>query len=321
MNPVRAQAATARARLLVVDDEEVNREIIAEYLDGEPWALTMAADGASALGLLGSREAYDVVVLDRMMPGVDGMEVLRRMQQDPQLRGIPVVMQTAAASHEQVAQGLELGAYYYLTKPYHRDALVAVIRSALGMSRQRHDLADRIEEYRGVMALIDEGTFRVRTLSEARALAAALGSASADPAAVGLGLVELLVNAIEHGNLGITFEDKAALLACGAWDDEVQARLARPENAAKFVLVTCRRTEGRLEVVIRDQGRGFDWRRFLSMDEMRAFQANGRGISLARQVAFDSLEYRGCGNEVAVSATARARGASAPPRSREEGDR
>jgi CheY-like chemotaxis protein/anti-sigma regulatory factor (Ser/Thr protein kinase) len=311
---------TTRARLLVVDDEEVNREIIAEYLDGEPWALTMAADGAAALELLAAPDAFDAVVLDRMMPGVDGMEVLRRIQQDPALRGIPVVMQTAAAGHQQVAEGLALGAYHYLTKPYHRDALVAVIRSALGMSRQRRELADRIDEYRGVMALIDEGVFSVRTLGEARALAAALGSASAEPAAVGLGLVELLVNAIEHGNLGITFEQKAALLASGIWDDEVQARLARPENAGKVVQVSCRRSEGRLEVVIRDQGAGFDWERFLTMDETRAFHPNGRGISLARQVAFHTLEYRGRGNEVAVSVAARVRGESGAP-AREGGAR
>jgi CheY-like chemotaxis protein/anti-sigma regulatory factor (Ser/Thr protein kinase) len=300
------------ANLLVVDDEAFNREIIAEYLEGEPWTLTMAADGASALALLQSAGAgYDAVVLDRMMPVMDGMEVLRRIQQDARLHGIPVVMQTAAASHEQVAEGLKLGAYYYLTKPYHRDALVAVIRSALGMSDQRRDLAHRIEEYRGVMALIDEGAFRVRTLGEARALAAALGSASADPDAVGLGLVELLVNAIEHGNLGISFEEKAALLASGGWEEEVQARQARPENAGKCVQVACRRTDGRLEIVIRDQGEGFDWRRFLTMDETRAFHPNGRGISLARQVAFGTLEYRGCGNEVAVSVEARQRVGSA----------
>jgi CheY-like chemotaxis protein len=301
---------TARARLLVVDDEEVNREIIAEYLDEQPWTLTMAADGAAALALLQSAtDLYDVVVLDRMMPDIDGMEVLRRIQQDPRLHGIPVVMQTAAASHEQVAEGLKLGAYYYLTKPYLRDALVSVIRSALGMSDQRRELAQRIEEYRGVMALIDEGAFCVRTLSEARALAAALGSASAAPDAVGLGLVELLVNAIEHGNLGITFEEKAALVASGRWDDEVRARLARPENAGKSVQVSCRRNDGRLEIVIRDQGEGFDWQRFLTMDEARAFRPNGRGISLARQVAFDTLEYRGCGNEVAVRVAARERAA------------
>jgi CheY-like chemotaxis protein/anti-sigma regulatory factor (Ser/Thr protein kinase) len=297
---------TEQARVLVVDDEELNREIISEYLEGEPWLLTMAEDGPGALDLLQAPgAAFDVVVLDRMMPGMDGIEVLRHMQQDAQLQVTPVVMQTAAASHEQVAEGLRLGAYYYLTKPYHRDALVAVIRSALAMSSQRRELAQRIDEYRGVMGLIDEGTFQLRTLAQARALAAALGSACADPDSASLGLVELIVNAIEHGNLGITFEEKTALLSGGLWEEEVTRRLARPDMAVKRVRVSCRRAGDELVIAIADEGEGFDWPRFLAMDESRAFHPNGRGISLARRLAFRTLEYRGCGNEVLVTVAAR----------------
>jgi CheY-like chemotaxis protein/anti-sigma regulatory factor (Ser/Thr protein kinase) len=295
-----------RSRLLVVDDEEFNREIIAEYLEDEPWDLTMAQDGRSALALLHAPEAaFDAVVLDRMMPEIDGLEVLRHIRQDPSLQGLPVILQTAAAGREQVAEGLRLGAYYYLTKPYHRDALVAVVRSALNARSQRLELAQRIEEYRGVMALVLEGTFQFRTLGEARALAAALGSACADPDAASLGLVELLVNAVEHGNLGISLEEKAALLSNGRWEREVQARLARPEYAEKTVRVSCRRVGADLIVLIADQGEGFDWAQFLTMDESRAFQPNGRGISLARRLAFRTLEYRGCGNEVVATLAAR----------------
>jgi CheY-like chemotaxis protein/anti-sigma regulatory factor (Ser/Thr protein kinase) len=294
-----------RSRLLVVDDEEFNREIIAEYLEDEPWDLTMAQDGRSALALLHAPEAaFDAVVLDRMMPEIDGLEVLRHIRQDPSLQGLPVILQTAAAGREQVAEGLRLGAYYYLTKPYHRDALVAVVRSALNARSQRLELAQRIEEYRGVMALVLEGTFQFRTLGEARALAAALGSACADPDAASLGLVELLVNAVEHGNLGISLEEKAALLSNGRWEREVQARLARPEYAEKTVRVSCRRVGADLIVLIADQGEGFDWAQFLTMDESRAFQPNGRGISLARRLAFRTLEYRGCGNEVVATLAA-----------------
>jgi CheY-like chemotaxis protein len=294
-----------RASLLVVDDEELNREIIAEYLCDQPWELTMVEGGAAAWALLEAGASFDAVVLDRMMPGMDGMEVLRRLQQDARLRTVPVVMQTAAASHDQVAEGLQLGAYYYLTKPYHRDALVAVVRSALAMSAQRHELAQRIDEYRGVMGLIEQGAFQLRTLAEARALAAALGSACADPDAASLGLLELLVNAIEHGNLGITFEEKAALLGAGRWEAEVAARQARPEHAGKAVHVVCSRVGPELVITITDEGSGFDWQRFLMLDESRAFHPNGRGISLAREVAFATLEYLGRGNEVRVSSPAR----------------
>jgi CheY-like chemotaxis protein len=294
------------ARLLVVDDEAVNLEIIAEYLDTEDCELTTAGDGGQALGLLrnGGRP-FDAVVLDRMMPGVDGVEVLRQIKADPALRSLPVILQTAAASREQVAEGLKLGAYYYLTKPYHRDALVAVVRGALADTAQRKDLARRIDESHAVMALIERGTFRFRTLEDARALAAALAGLCEQPDLAGMGLVELLVNAVEHGNLGITYHEKSELLSAGRWEEEVAARLERPENLDKTAELECRREGSCLVFTIRDSGQGFAWERFLTLDESRAFHPNGRGIALARNIAFRTLEYQGCGNQVVVSAPAR----------------
>jgi len=294
------------ARLLVVDDEAVNLEIIAEYLDTEDCELTTAGDGGQALGLLrnGGR-SFDAVVLDRMMPGMDGVEVLRQIKADPALRSLPVILQTAAASREQVAEGLKLGAYYYLTKPYHRDALVAVVRAALADTAQRKDLARRIDESRTVMALIERGTFRFRTLEDARALAAALAGLCEQPDPAGMGLVELLVNAVEHGNLGITYHEKSELMSAGRWEEEVAARLERPENLDKTAELECRREGSCLVFTIRDSGPGFAWERFLTLDESRAFHPNGRGIALARNIAFRTLEYQGSGNQVVVSAPAR----------------
>ncbi len=291
------------ARLLVVDDEQINLEIIAEYLEGQGFDLTLAQDGEQALRLLTEGRSFDAVILDRMMPGLDGLEVLRRIRHDQRLRGIPVVMQTAATGHEQVAEGLRLGAYYYLTKPYHRDALVAVVNSALDMVRRRLDLAREIEQYRGLLVLLDEGQFRVRTLREAHALAAGLSTLAVDPASAALGLVELLINGIEHGNLGIGFYDKAGLLAADRWEQEVEARLALPENADKHVHTSVRREDRRLRISIRDCGPGFDWRRFIELDESRALHPNGRGIVVARHVSFRTLQFNERGNEVVVTLT------------------
>ena len=254
-----------RARLLVVDDEAVNLEIIAEYLEAEACELTMAADGGQALELLRSGDAdFDAVVLDRMMPGIDGLAVLREIKATPALRSLPVILQTAAAGREQVAEGLKLGAYYYLTKPYHRDALVAVVRAALADTAQRRDLARRIEESRAVMDLIEHATFRFRTLEDARALAAACAGLCEEPDLAGMGLAELLVNAIEHGNLGITFHEKSELLAAGRWEEEVSARLRRPENLERAAELECWREGACIAFAIRDCGPGFAWERFLA---------------------------------------------------------
>jgi CheY-like chemotaxis protein len=300
-----------RPRLLVVDDEEINREIIREYLGGEDCELIEAEDGARALQLLAQPARFDAVLLDRMMPGIDGLEVLQRMKADPRLADLPVIVQTAAAAHQQVAEGLKLGAYYYLTKPYHRDSLVAVVHAALALTSQRQDLERQIHEQHGVMHLVEHARYRLRTLEEARCLAAALGAACTAPERAGMGIAELLVNAIEHGNLGITFEEKAELLSAGRWKKEVELRLALAENAGKCVEVGFWREGAELVVRVRDQGKGFDPTRFLSLDESRAFYPNGRGIALARQIAFASIQYVGCGNEVEVRLPAAGAGGQA----------
>lgn len=289
-------------RLLVVDDEPVNLEIVSEYLEGEHYTVNVANDGAEALEFLDRAGAeVDCVILDRMMPRVDGMEVLRRMKSDARFQSIPVIMQTAAANRDQVAEGLALGAYYYLTKPYHQDALRAVVRSALSASRMRGDMQRRIDEYAGVLGLMQVGTFKFRTLSEARALAAALAGACRDASSAGMGLVELLINAVEHGNLGIDFQQKSMLLSEGRWESEVEARLHLPEFYGKWVNVEVTRAEQDIRIVISDEGKGFEWQKYLELDEARALHPNGRGIALARNVAFRELEYRGAGNVVAVS--------------------
>lgn len=289
-------------QLLVVDDEPVNLEIVSEYLEGEHYSVNVANDGAEALEFLDQNAAeVDCVILDRMMPRVDGMEVLRRMKADARFKSIPVIMQTAAANRDQVAEGLALGAYYYLTKPYHQDALRAVVRSALSASRMRGDMQRRIDEYAGVLGLLREGKFEFRTMVEARALAAALAGACKDAATAGMGLVELLINAVEHGNLGIDFQQKSMLLSEGRWEAEVEGRLRLPEYRGKWVTVVVTRGERDIRIVISDQGKGFDWQKYLELDEARALHPNGRGIALARNVAFSDLQYQGDGNVVVVT--------------------
>ena len=100
-------------RLLVVDDEPLNQEIIAEYLDDSPYSLQTADDGAIAWSILESQpKSFDAVLLDRMMPNMDGIEVIERMKKHPELCGVPVIMQTAAAAKDDVVSGLQAGDYY-----------------------------------------------------------------------------------------------------------------------------------------------------------------------------------------------------------------
>jgi anti-sigma regulatory factor (Ser/Thr protein kinase) len=144
----------------------------------------------------------------------------------------------------------------------------------------------------------DEQTYQIRTLPEAKALAGLLAALHPDPDRVVVGLTELLVNAVEHGNLGITYREKADLLDRGTLQSEIERRLALPAHASRRVKVTLRRTPEALSTWIEDEGEGFDWRPYNDYDPDRALDPNGHGIAIARGVSFDEVTYHGRGNLV-----------------------
>jgi len=107
-----------------------------------------------------------------------------------------------------------------------------------------------------------------------------------------------LVNAVEHGNLGITYEEKSRLNEKDQWEGEVKKRMEQPEHSTKRVLISFERTAREVRFLIKDEGAGFDWRPYMAFDPKRVFDSHGRGIAVAAQASFDRLDYRGVGNEV-----------------------
>jgi len=124
---------TADPILLVDDDRELSR-MLAEYLAGEGIETVIAPDGATALERLNSG-SFDLVILDVMMPGIGGFEVLRRLRQMP--LQVPVIMLTARGEEVDRIVGLELGADDYLAKPFNPRELMARIRAVLRRSGVR----------------------------------------------------------------------------------------------------------------------------------------------------------------------------------------
>jgi len=291
-------------RLLAVDDEQMNLFVIEEALTDEGYQIDTALDGLEALEKMATNR-YDMIVLDRMMPRLDGMGLLRRMKADPSWADVPVIMQTAAASQQDVREGLEAGAYYYLTKPYEPQALVTLVRNVLSDLAERARLVEATTQLNCVVNMLGHGEFTFHTLEEARELAAALSRLCKESDAAGLGLSELLINAVEHGNLGITYAEKSILRKEMRWEDEVERRLASADFGRRRARVAMRRDGDEIEFTIRDEGAGFDWTKYLEMDPDRAFDMNGRGIAMARMLGFSNLEYQGTGSTVVARTTKR----------------
>ena len=167
--------------------------------------LETAEDGEAAWRLLDSHTGYAAVLLDRMMPILDGMGLLRRMKADERFRSIPVIMQTAAGNPDQVREGLAAGAI--ITRQAIRTRLHSASYGALADVSARLDLHWRIAEHGSALQLLVNGEFSYRTVEEAAILAAFVAQARPQPDAAALALSELLVNAVEHGNLGISYAE------------------------------------------------------------------------------------------------------------------
>lgn len=122
-----------RPRVLVVDDEAPLRELIVVTL-GDAFRSEEAADGEAALALL-ARDPHDLVFLDVMLPGLSGIDVLRRMRADPALRDVPVVVVSAWQGPEDIAVALESGANGFLEKPFQVDELASFARGLVARPR------------------------------------------------------------------------------------------------------------------------------------------------------------------------------------------
>jgi adenylate cyclase len=124
-------------RILIVDDNETNRDILMARLGPQGYDLKQAADGEEALAA--ARELLpDLILLDVMMPKIDGIEVCKTLKNDTNLPFMPIILCTAKADSKDVVMGLEAGADEYLTKPIDQTALVARVKAALRL-KQLHD--------------------------------------------------------------------------------------------------------------------------------------------------------------------------------------
>jgi DNA-binding response OmpR family regulator len=123
--------------ILVVDDEPLNLAIINEILHDNGFEAVCAENGMIAVELLEkSHTTYSAVLLDRMMPRMDGMAVLSWIKRHPALCDLPVIIQSARGEKEDVQQGLEAGASYYLVKPFNEEQLIAAVRSVVSSCHQ-----------------------------------------------------------------------------------------------------------------------------------------------------------------------------------------
>jgi CheY-like chemotaxis protein len=284
--------------IITVDDEMHNLMLLESYLEGTGHAVKYFTNGSDALDCLQSGCAADTILLDRMMPGMDGLTFMRELRKLKAHLRTPVIMQTAAVGSAEVAEGITAGAYYYLAKPFARDVLLAVVARALADYAFHAGLEQTAVQFAAGAGHVERMQLSFSTLDDVRTVSFFLASCFPDPNSAMLGITELMLNAVEHGNLGITYAEKSELMHVGGWQDEVGRRLLLPENIAKRARVSFERDVSGLTLTIEDMGAGFNWDPFTEFDINRAGDSHGRGIAMSRMISFDDVTYTAPGNKV-----------------------
>ncbi len=294
-----AAQAQQKLKVLAVDDEEFNLEILLRHLKKAGYESVGVEDGMKAWDYLEKNpDDINIILLDKMMPKMDGIQLLQKIKKHPQLKEIPVILQTASVGVNEMTEGIQAGAYYYLTKPFAAEMLIAIVNAAARDYLQKSDILKRLHQNRRVLSLIESAKFQICDPEEGRLLAAFLANCFPQPGRAIIGLSALISNAIEHGNLEIGYMAKTELLTEGKFDDEVKKRLEDPRYKGRKINVSFERTALELKVTIKDHGKGFNWKQYMNFDPVRITDPNGRGIAMANVAIPGSIEYLGAGNEV-----------------------
>ena len=231
---------------------------------------------------------------------MDGWEFLEALKQIPKFKDLPVIVQSGLDSPENFERGLQNGAFYFVSKPVEPISLLSMIRSSINEHERFAIIKEELRKTDNILSKTKEWKVTFRSIEEALSLSKIIAKVSPDPERMVTGLCELLINSVEHGIARISYDEKTELQKNGIWMEEIQRRLALPENINKTALLSYTRTAGKIAIFIQDPGPGFRWQEYIEISKERMTDSHGRGIAIAKALCFDSLEYSGRGNEVTV---------------------
>ena len=237
--------ASQSNHILIVDDDATTRKLLTAILGKYGYSITEAPDGEDAWQLLQIKSGrFDLVLLDRKMPRLDGVALLTRLKSEKSLCHIPVILLSGMTEDADFIEGIRLGAHGYLAKPINAEMLLTMIRTTIRNDHLRKNLKEEICFLQTALLLTVKSHYQFRTLEEAESLAYLLGKFCPASCRSRQGLYELFVNAIEHGNLEISYEMKTKLLMENRWYEEVMLRLKQPKFSERYVSVEIEQDSG-----------------------------------------------------------------------------
>lgn len=218
-------------------------------------------------------------------------QAFQNLRKQPIYQHIPVVLQLQSNQPEIIQKGLAIEVFFYLIAPYSLGLLKSVLNAANHGFNHYQQISPKIRQFAASQPLLQYAEFTVQTVEQAHDLASVLSYMTPDPKKSTIGLFELILNAIEHGNLEIGYLNKTKFISEGRLKEEINQRLLDDKYRERKVSIILSRTADSLVFIIKDDGSGFDAEPYLDFNQMRAMDNHGRGIMIANQFSFYELHY------------------------------
>ncbi len=284
-------------KVLIVEDDKSSRLYLENLLELNNYDYRSASNGIEGLNLF---EEYcpDVVITDIQMPIMDGLEMLEAIR-DRKSNSI-VIITTAFGSENYAIQALHLGANNYLKKPVAGIDLIPLLRKYRTILESKYSTVEMPGNiiFRKFRIEFKTNIEMIPKIVDRLLVESYCNIEDNERINIELGLVELITNAFEHGNLEISFEDKLNALSNNTLDELYYERLNSAEFRNRKVLIDFTMDENSCEWIIQDDGRGFNWKALPNpTEEENILELCGRGIFIT-SFLFDEIEYSGIGNVV-----------------------
>jgi CheY-like chemotaxis protein len=286
-------------KVLIVEDDPPTRKMMELTVQGAGHETRGAPDGAQGLKCF-KEFRPEVILSDINMPVMDGLEMLEKIRRID-ANSLFIIISTLDAP-TYTLQALRLKANDYLVKPVLGKDLLALLDkySSILTNRTKDREILGMIYHRALGMKITNRLDLVGKIVDRLMLETEQVIPPADRLGIHLGLVEMLTNAIEHGNLEITYQEKSQALEGPAsqWDELVKQRCLAPACADRLVDLAFHLTKDRCEWLITDQGPGFDWQNIPDPhDPANLLAPHGRGILLTT-LQFSEVTFIGAGNQV-----------------------
>ncbi len=283
--------------ILLVEDDASSRLYLENLLEINNYTFFSAENGIEGLNLFDEHN-IDLVISDIQMPIMDGLELLEAIREKKS--NTIVIITTAFGTENYAIKALHLGANNYLKKPVSGNDLLPILKkyeSIISNRSYKGVLPGKILEKKSKLEFFSTIS-GIPKIVDRILIESACNYKDSDKTNVELGLVELITNAVEHGNMNISYNQKKEALDNNELDKLFNEKLANSEIRQKKIIVDFCRTPNSCEWTITDEGNGFDWQTLPDpTGEQTILELNGRGIFISNFL-FDSLEYYGKGNIV-----------------------